>query len=97
VLDGTRQDRVAQIYLTNKGDYVEQSEARIQVLGLSGEPAGTRTQGPRLKSTTISNEWPLSGAERAVATVARWPMAVLNQNLPLEKNLQICRKQTFNV
>ena len=24
-------------------------------------------------------------------------MAVLNPNLPLEKNLRICRKQTFNV
>lgn len=46
---------------------------------------------------SLSNERPLSGVELAVATVAQWPMAVLNPNLPLEKNLQICRKQTLNV
>ena len=34
---------------------------------------------------TISNEQPLSGAECATATVAKWPMAVLAPKPPLRK------------
>lgn len=47
---------------------------------------------------SLSNERPLSGVELAVATVAQWPMAVLNPNLPLEKTFRSAesRPSTFD-
>ena len=49
------------------------------------------------KYPTAPTGCPLCAADLAASTDRSWPMAVLDPNLPLERNFQFCRKKNFNV